>query len=150
MQSVQTPDRDSHINSGTIGLANIEKRHRGKKVYKAAQEKQDKEAKKEEQWNNTQLLETKSRYCVINSQQSSPSPQLQGSFHSHKPHRFHHPLTRQNRSLVKILPESVPEASEFDKLAVFVGTSREFDDPWLDADELWETVLNRVLKSALG
>jgi hypothetical protein len=34
------------VNGGTIGLANLEKRHRGKKVCNAAQEKRDKEAKK--------------------------------------------------------------------------------------------------------
>jgi hypothetical protein len=52
--------------------------------------------------------------------------------------------------LVKNLPASVPEASEFDKLAVFGGSPKEFDDPSLDADELWEATLNNVLKSTLG
>jgi hypothetical protein len=52
--------------------------------------------------------------------------------------------------LVKDLPESTPEASEFDRLAVFGGNPKEFDDPALDADELWETTLNSVLKSTLG
>jgi hypothetical protein len=54
------------------------------------------------------------------------------------------------QNLVKDLPESIPEASEFDRLAVFAGTPKEFDDPALDADELWETTLNSVLKSTLG
>lgn len=53
-------------------------------------------------------------------------------------------------NLVKSLPESVPQASEFDKLAVFGGSPKEFDDAALDADELWETTLNGILKSALG
>ena len=52
--------------------------------------------------------------------------------------------------LVKDLPASVPEASEFDKLAVFGGSPREFDDPTLDAEELWEATLNNVFKSMLG
>ncbi|KAF8223005.1 hypothetical protein L208DRAFT_1412560 [Tricholoma matsutake] len=39
------PDCDSHVNCGTIGLANLEKCHRGKKICKAAQQKQDKEVK---------------------------------------------------------------------------------------------------------
>ena len=33
------PDCDSCVNCGTIGLANLEKRHHGKKVCKAAQDK---------------------------------------------------------------------------------------------------------------
>lgn len=53
-------------------------------------------------------------------------------------------------NLVKSLPESVPQASEFDKLAMFGGSPKEFDDAALDADELWETTLNGILKSALG
>ena len=36
------PDCDSCVNCGTIGLANLEKRHCGKKVCKAAQDRQDK------------------------------------------------------------------------------------------------------------
>jgi hypothetical protein len=91
-----------------------------------------------------------------------------------EPHHFHHPsgstrlerklfpqslacfgtyfqqLHRNLQNLVKDLPESIPEASEFDRLAVFGGNPKEFDDPALDADELWETTLNNVLKSTLG
>ena len=33
------PDCDSHVNCGTIGLANLEKHHHKKKVCKVAQEK---------------------------------------------------------------------------------------------------------------
>jgi hypothetical protein len=55
------------------------------------------------------------------------------------------------QELVKALPASVPEASEFNKLAVFGGSPKEFDDPPLDADELWEAAtLNSILKSMLG
>ena len=31
-----------------------------------------------------------------------------------------------------------------------MGNPRDFDNPDLDADNLWEEVLNKVLKSALG
>jgi hypothetical protein len=54
------------------------------------------------------------------------------------------------QELVKALPVHVPEASEFDKLAVFGGSPKEFDDPTLDADKLWEASLNSILKSMLG
>ena len=35
-------------------------------------------------------------------------------------------------------------------MAVFGGSPEEFDDSILDADELWETTLNHVLKTMLG
>ena len=54
------------------------------------------------------------------------------------------------QNLVKDLPESIPEASEFDRLAVFGVSPMEYDDLALDAAELWETRLNNVLKSTLG
>jgi hypothetical protein len=53
-------------------------------------------------------------------------------------------------NLVEDLPDSVPEASEFDKLAVFGRFPMEFDSPTSDADKLCETTLNHVLKSTLG
>ena len=52
--------------------------------------------------------------------------------------------------LVKSLPLSIPKASELDKLAIFRAEPRSFDDPAIDADELWETSLNNVLKATLG
>ena len=33
------PDCDSHVNCGTIRLANLEKCHHGKKIHKVAQQK---------------------------------------------------------------------------------------------------------------
>ena len=52
--------------------------------------------------------------------------------------------------LVKNLPGSVPEASEFDKMVVFGRSLKEFNDPTLEADDLWEMTLNSILKSTLG
>ena len=54
------------------------------------------------------------------------------------------------QDLVKHLPASVPEALEFDRMAVFAGSPKKFDDPTLDADNLWEMTLNSILKSTLG
>ena len=54
------------------------------------------------------------------------------------------------QNLVESLPENVREASEFNQLAVFGGNPKEFDVAALDADELWETMLNGILKSVLG
>jgi hypothetical protein len=54
------------------------------------------------------------------------------------------------QKVVEDLPDSVPEASEFDKLAVFGKSLKEFDVPTSDANELWETTLNHVLKSTFS
>ena len=52
--------------------------------------------------------------------------------------------------LIKHVPDTVPEATEYDRLAVFAGHPGDFDIPDLNVDDLWEEVLNKVLKSALG
>ena len=169
------PDCDNRINCGTIGIANLEKRHRGTKVCKAAQEKRDKEAKKRKDGNILNFLKPKA--AIVPSTVNSPAP-----VHSYELSSQSEPdasstasttnvqgkaigisLTSQPVSgpisnifikmlqdLVKDLPASVPEASEYDKLAVFGGSPKEFDDPTLDAEELWEATLNSVLKSTLG
>lgn len=48
------------------------------------------------------------------------------------------------------LSESVPEASADDPLAIFEEDPKNFDDLSLDAEELWEAKLNRLLKAVLG
>jgi hypothetical protein len=53
-------------------------------------------------------------------------------------------------NLIENLPASIPEASEYDRLAIFSGNPADHDDPSLSADELWETTLNGLFKSALG
>jgi len=53
------PDCDSRINCGTIGIANLEKRHCGKKICKAMQQKRDKEAKKKKDGNILSFLKPK-------------------------------------------------------------------------------------------
>ena len=57
---------------------------------------------------------------------------------------------RKLQGLVKGLPENIPEALQSDKIAVFGGDPKGFDDPTIAADELWEVVLNNILKSTLG
>jgi hypothetical protein len=164
------PDCDSRVNCGTIGLANLEKRHRGKKICKAAQEKWDK-AKK---GNNGTILSflkpkaaivplTVSRQLPVHSYklalQSDMSPTISTTYPQDKVGSLKAlPASGPNfnnlieilQNLVRNLPESIPEASEFDRLAVFGGIPKDFDDPALDADDLWETTLNSVLKSTLG
>ena len=71
------PDCDSRLNCGTIGLANLEKCHCGKKVCKATQEKQDKEAKKRKDGNILSFL--KPKVTIVPSTVNSPAP-----IHSYK------------------------------------------------------------------
>ena len=52
--------------------------------------------------------------------------------------------------LIKNLPESIPEASDYDKLAIFAARPCDFDDTSIPSDELWEEVVNKVLKSIFG
>src|SRR5271168_4430125 len=165
---VLCPYCNSRINCGTIGLANLEKRHQGTKVCKAAQEKQDKVKTRKDR---TILMFLKPKAAPVSSTVGSravvhsyklavtdASPTLsttpqapRGDIVSSKslPVSEHIFISfiKTLQNLVKDLPESTPEASEFDRLAVFGGNPKEFDDPALDADELWETTLNSVLKS---
>ena len=142
------------------------------KVCKAAQEKQDKKAKTRK--DGTILSFLKPKAATVPSTVSSQAP-----VHSYKlavtdviPAIYATPQAAQSetifsklpavtgpifnsiieilQNLVKDLPESVPEASEFNRLAVFGRNPKEFDDPALHADKLWETTLNGVLKSTLG
>jgi hypothetical protein len=52
--------------------------------------------------------------------------------------------------LIKNLPDSVREATDYDRLAVFAGNPEDFDNLTMDADDLWEMVLNQQLKSVFG
>ena len=50
---------------------------------------------------------------------------------------------------IKNIPDTVPEAGDNDRLAIFCGNPKGFDDENLDLDGLWEEVLNPLLKSSL-
>jgi len=54
------------------------------------------------------------------------------------------------QAMVENLPKSVPEGSMNDRLARFSVNPQDYDDPSLDADGLWEEVLNSFLKGVLG
>jgi len=126
------PDCGSRVNCGTVGLANLEKRHRGKKVCKAVNFLQPKA---------TTVASTLSKRAPVHGVYVPQSAT----------HTSHTILPRQRETVsLQPQPDSVPEASEFDKLAVFGRSPKEFDVPTLDADELWETTLNHILKSTLG
>ncbi|KAF8979203.1 hypothetical protein BDQ17DRAFT_1203121, partial [Cyathus striatus] len=53
-------------------------------------------------------------------------------------------------SAIANLPETVPEATPYDPLTAFSGNPADYDDAELDGDGLWETMLNKHLKSVFG
>jgi len=66
------PDCDSRVNCGTIGLANLEKCHRGKKICKAVQQKRDKEVKKKKDGNILSFLKPKAASVPSTVDSSAP------------------------------------------------------------------------------
>jgi hypothetical protein len=52
--------------------------------------------------------------------------------------------------LIKNLQKSIPEALDYDKLAIFGARPCNFDNTSILSDELWEEVVNKVLKSTFG
>ena len=89
---------------------------------------------------------------------SNHQPTRGASITSAPPHIHERPLSGQPVSklitkfqyLINNLPESVPEGSVDDPLAIFEEYPKKFDDLSLNAEELWEAKLNGLLKSVLG
>ncbi|RXW21059.1 hypothetical protein EST38_g4790 [Candolleomyces aberdarensis] len=53
-------------------------------------------------------------------------------------------------NLVQRLPSSVPEASEDDALAIFAGDPQALNNATSASEDLWEEVINGMLKHSLG
>ncbi|PPQ82822.1 hypothetical protein CVT26_008090 [Gymnopilus dilepis] len=164
------PDCLTRINCGSVGLPNLELRHRGKKVCQSNREKRDKAAKKTK---NQSILS----FAIRPKAQPVPStvitaPVVQGeklapvvlsSITLPLPSKeSSSDLTTTGHNLdnsdflvrffdtIRRLPSDVPEGKEYDILAIFAGNPAQHDDPSLTADDLWETSLNSLLKSTLG
>lgn len=52
--------------------------------------------------------------------------------------------------LISTIPNNIPEASDYDVLAVFTGNPQDANDLSLSTDKLWEELLNGIMKLALG
>jgi len=139
------PDCKTRIHCSSVGIANLEKNHRGKKTCIKAKQKREREEQAAKRPNILTFF-NKPKPSLVPSTISRSTP-IQG-LHSVPTvglgfiGKLHHLIGR--------LPNTIPEASNHDKLAVFKGNPMDFDDPTLDADSLWETVLNAQLKSVLG
>ncbi|KAF8161442.1 hypothetical protein B0H34DRAFT_673382 [Crassisporium funariophilum] len=167
------PECNARVKCGPSGLGNLEKRHRGSDACKDNRAKRDKNAKQKKnasiltflKQKATAVKSTVSSSGPVYSHKLAPTPAGDGSptisaNPLHKEAAFPTPqpvsvpikesFATKLQELVMSLPLSIPEALEFDRLAVFGGDPKSFDDPTISADELWETGLNNVLKATFG
>ncbi|KJA17143.1 hypothetical protein HYPSUDRAFT_70894 [Hypholoma sublateritium FD-334 SS-4] len=170
------PDCGIEVNLGLVGLSNLTKRHRGNKVCLRAKSARDKHAMKSKtllhnffmarppkkaaipltmapyiQPANTvttpepsvitpkdvNIEKSSSPHAGLLISPTTPTPVVRGFFEE-----LYH--------LIAGLPNTIPEATEYDDLAAFGGNPQLFDDPSLDAEDLWEMVINQQLKAVLG
>ncbi|KAF8967518.1 hypothetical protein BDZ97DRAFT_1903384 [Flammula alnicola] len=161
------PECGNDVPLGLVGISNLTKRHIGTKKCQKIKETRDKGTKKL----NSSLLDFfrpgAAKKTLIPSTVAPstplPIPETSNKIESASSIESHPvslspvsgaPVVRDFletlQHLIRSLPDTVAEASDYDDLAIFEGNPEDFDDPSLNADELWETVLNQCLKSALG
>lgn len=174
------PDCLTRINCGPSGLGNLEKRHRqtptcvDNKAKRVKEELMKQKAKK-----NGSLLNyfKKPKAASIPSTVHNPASVLSHKLApeqaadaevvvSRNPKDLQHEgpacpskavsepifsgFLARFQYLIKNLPESIPEASDYDKLAIFGARPSDFDNTSVPSGELWEEVINNVLKSIFG
>ncbi|KAF8173473.1 hypothetical protein BJ912DRAFT_1024864 [Pholiota molesta] len=159
------PDCHARIHCGSVGAANITKRHLGSQVCKSTKAKQDaKEValKKKKSPLLTSFFGRANKPTTVPSTiprsmpiQTPPlKPNTAFPANPIPPSNVslpkHIPFLEKLHFLIQQLPTSIPEALDSDNLAVLSGHPENIDDPSLDADELWENVLNQLLKSVFG
>jgi hypothetical protein len=161
----ECPDCGTRIHCGTVGLQNLEKRHRGSKICLESKAKRDKNANLKK---NGTLLNFFNRpkpslvpstipsVLLVQSlalpRESAPDTvATQGDAHipSTTPLGISS-FIKKLSDLAKNLPDTIPEASDSDKLAEFGQDLANFDDKTLEKDSLWEEKINPCLKRVLG
>ncbi|KAF8176089.1 hypothetical protein BJ912DRAFT_1033585 [Pholiota molesta] len=158
----ECPDCRTRIHCGSVGIANLEKRHRGSQTCRAAKAKRDKEGGSKKKTSTLlSFFGRSARPTATPSTLRPPAP-----VHNQKipgpppsvPKAVQMPATPPDirtfveklHDLINDVPDHIPEASEYDALAIFAGNPQDMDNAELDADELWEEVLNGTMKSAFG
>ncbi|KAF8815932.1 hypothetical protein BYT27DRAFT_7230107 [Phlegmacium glaucopus] len=152
---VRCPECDTRVNCGTASLANLAQ-HQGKGPCQKAKAKRDKDTKKKgniEETNavpsmvthsmpiQSQMLAATSRPIILTAP-ASPSLEttaIAGPVFNSVLGKLCH--------LIDQLPDSIPEATAYNKLTVFGSNPAVYDDTSLDSDDLWEKSLNGLLKS---
>ena len=164
----QCPDCGTRIHCGTVGLANLEKRHRGKKICLETKAKRDKNAKTKK---NGTLLSffNQPKPSLVPSTVPTVQPVSSPALPQEKTpntemavvaQEGHVPVIKRPRAspfvekltnLVTKLPHTIPDsASDNDKLAEFGQDPANFDDKTFNHDDLWEEEINPRLKRVLG
>ncbi|KAF4612577.1 hypothetical protein D9613_012728 [Agrocybe pediades] len=171
------PDCGEKIGAGTAGAANIEKRHRGSKACREAQQRKERERKKKNAPTLANFFARKpvntavsyvpstiSIPTVIRSQKlgvevpaagkatgTSTVPHAAAKTTQTVPgHASSQTFLEKLEEKIRGLPQSVPEGEATDSLAMFAGNPANSDIQGADAEELWELVLNQTMKTVLG
>jgi hypothetical protein len=168
------PDCSTRIKCGPAGLKNLEKRHRGTDTCKTAQAKRDKNAKTKKNGSILSFLRpragpvpsTVSSLALVHGHKlalatlrdtgptTTTADPLGNEASSPAILSVSEPIMEgfisELKNLIRNLPLSIPEASEFDQLSIFAAEPRSFENPAIDAADLWETSLNNVFKATLG
>ena len=161
----ECPDCGTRIHCGTVGLQNLEKRHRGSKICLESKAKRDKNANLKKNGTLLNFFNRPKPSLVPSTIPSVPlvqSPALprerapdtvatQGVAHipSNTPLGIS-PFVKKLSNLAKNLPDTIPEASDSDKLAEFGQDPANFNDKMFDKNDLWEEEINPRLKKVLG
>ncbi|TFK70650.1 hypothetical protein BDN72DRAFT_939867 [Pluteus cervinus] len=144
---------------GTAGLQNMIKNHVGSDKCKLIKEKREKEEKgkkwKKEDGSILTFMKAKVPLNPSTVKDSLPVKALQlgpgGGGNSSTPAEpAPVSVVERLRFLTAKLPDHIPEAAEDDSLAILSRDPMEYDDLSVDRDDLWEEVLNPLLKRILG
>jgi len=160
----ECPDCGARIHCGTVGLPNLEKRHRGTKVCLESKAKRDKNAKMKKNGTILNFFNQPKPTLVpttISSVQLIQSPALPRETAPNtklavvtQPNPIIKPgisqFINKLRHLTKNLPNTIPEASDDDKLAEFGQNPANFDNWGTNKDDLWQEEINPRLKRVLG
>ncbi|KAF8991389.1 hypothetical protein BDQ17DRAFT_1254956, partial [Cyathus striatus] len=160
------PDCSIHLNCTKVGLANLIEWHMGSercKVNRAIQPR-NKTLKKNgslltffTKLKPTPVPLTVASLTVLNNtvSPSSITPALFPSeiktYHLRMPEDPHNGnfLDRLFDSISRLL-DSIPVASVYDTLAIFSGSPADYNNSSIDVADLWEMILNGLLKSVIG
>lgn len=150
---------------GTVGLQILEKRHRGSKICLESKAKRDKNANAKKNGTLLSFFNRPKPSLVPSTIPSVPlvhGPALpresapdtvatQGNAHipSTTPLGIS-PFIKKLSDLAKKLPDTIPEASDSDKLAEFRQDPANFDDKMFDKDGLWEEKIQPALETGSG
>ncbi|KAG6886090.1 hypothetical protein C0992_004688, partial [Termitomyces sp. T32_za158] len=151
----ECPDCGTIVHCSKVGIANLEKCHRNSEACKKAAARRDKNSQKK----STSILDYL-RPKAVKVPSLAPTPIVLGlsSANSVELSLQHERLHKSAdisflirlQSLVSHLPESISEASPNDALADFSHDPAHSVDPGMNGEDIWELMLNPMLKNHFG